>query len=267
MAIHRGVLHDILVDGARDAELRLGVTFESIENDDERVGVSFSDGGSCDYDVVLGADGARSAVRTAVCGDTILRPLDQMYWRVAINAPIVDQATMVFDDQRYVALMPLGGERTYLALQRRQSPVVVPADMRVASLRAGCEGLGGPVPYALDAVVADEDVFVGPAEEQVADRWDAGRIVLIGDAAHTLSPVLAQGGALALEDAVVLGEELGTSTDIDGALRAFLARRVPRVAALRDHTTRRIAMLNAGADQVDLAEATAALNTLLQQSI
>ena len=85
MAIHRGVLHDILVDGARDAELRLGVTFESIENDVERVGVTFSDGGSCDYDLVLGADGARSAVRTAVCGDTILRPLDP--GRTAIAAP------------------------------------------------------------------------------------------------------------------------------------------------------------------------------------
>src|SRR5581483_8704515 len=63
VAIHRDVLHDILVEGARGADLRLGVTFEGIDDRDERVGVTFSDESFREYDLVVGADGARSAAR------------------------------------------------------------------------------------------------------------------------------------------------------------------------------------------------------------
>jgi hypothetical protein len=70
-----------------------------------------------------------------------------------------------------------------------------------------------------------------------------------------------------LEDAVVLGEELGGADDLDDALGAFVARREPRVRLVREHTTQRIELLNSGADHVDLAAATRATNAILRDRI
>jgi 2-polyprenyl-6-methoxyphenol hydroxylase-like FAD-dependent oxidoreductase len=71
--------------------------------------------------------------------------------------------------------------------------------------------------------------------------WHAGGCVLIGDAAHACAPTLAQGGAMALEDALVLGELLGQQLELAGALLAFEARRAPRVAHAQTASLQRLA--------------------------
>jgi 2-polyprenyl-6-methoxyphenol hydroxylase-like FAD-dependent oxidoreductase len=92
--------------------------------------------------------------------------------------------------------------------------------------------VAGPVPAALDAIRSDDDVFVGPAEEVPDIHWRQSRIVLIGDAAHALSPAFGQGANLAIEDALVLAEELASTDNLDAALDAFVARREPRPLTL-----------------------------------
>jgi len=75
----------------------------------------------------------------------------------------------------------------------------------------------------------------GPAEELALHVWHSDRVVLIGDAARACSPTMAQGG-LAIEDAVVLAEELSRTRSVTGAAEAFVARRQSRVARVRDRT-------------------------------
>jgi 2-polyprenyl-6-methoxyphenol hydroxylase-like FAD-dependent oxidoreductase len=72
-------------------------------------------------------------------------------------------------------------------------------------------------------------------------RWFDRRVLLVGDAAHALSPVSGQGAAMAVEDAVVLAEELASTPDIGGGLAAFERRRRPRIEALRQRMARRVA--------------------------
>jgi 2-polyprenyl-6-methoxyphenol hydroxylase-like FAD-dependent oxidoreductase len=60
------------------------------------------------------------------------------------------------------------------------------------------------------------------------DRWHTGRVVLIGDAAHAGPPNMAQGGCMAMEDALVLAEELRSSDSIERALASYVTRRRPR---------------------------------------
>jgi 2-polyprenyl-6-methoxyphenol hydroxylase-like FAD-dependent oxidoreductase len=67
---------------------------------------------------------------------------------------------------------------------------------------------GGPTPLAIEMLRADPNLHFGPAEEIERDEWRAGRALLIGDAAHACSPTMAQGGSLAIEDAIVLAELL-----------------------------------------------------------
>ena len=118
------------------------------------------------------------------------------------------------------------------------------------------EGRKALGPAVLDAIQSDDDVFVGPAEEIADIHWRRSRVVLIGDAAHALSPSFGQGANLAIEDAYVLAEELATNDDIGAALDAFVARREPRVAFVQEKTAERIELVNRGANQRDLYAAT-----------
>jgi 2-polyprenyl-6-methoxyphenol hydroxylase-like FAD-dependent oxidoreductase len=83
------------------------------------------------------------------------------------------------------------------------------------------------------------DIHVSTIEEVVLDRWARERVVLIGDAAHATSPNMAQGAAMALEDALVLADCLDKIPAIPDAIAAFEARRRPRTDWVRAQTHRR----------------------------
>jgi 2-polyprenyl-6-methoxyphenol hydroxylase-like FAD-dependent oxidoreductase len=255
IAIHRDALQNVLLEAASKARLTLGLTVSGIHDDGSIVRATLADGSEASYSVVVVAEGIRSTTRDAVFGAVQPRSVDQMYWRTAVASELVYMLTMVLDEERFVTLMPLGNGQTYVAVQSRSIRPTVQHDERIATMRAACAGLAGPVPGALDAVRSDDDVFVGIAEEVPDILWRRSRVVLVGDAAHALSPALAQGASLALEDAVVLAEELASSDDVVAGLDAFVTRREPRVAFVQQKTAERIALVNRGASQRDLAAA------------
>ena len=83
------------------------------------------------------------------------------------------------------------------------------------------------------------DAHFALIEEVVPPAWSARRVVLVGDAAHASSPNMAQGAAMALEDAIVLADALATSQDTDEALSEYQRRRAARIAWVQDQTHRR----------------------------
>ena len=93
-----------------------------------------------------------------------------------------------------------------------------------------------PVPRLLQHA---DDAYFAPIEEVVPPAWTARRVVLVGDAAHASSPNMAQGAAMALEDALVLADVLATSQDIEEALTEYQRRRTARVAWVQEQTHRR----------------------------
>jgi FAD-dependent urate hydroxylase len=96
-----------------------------------------------------------------------------------------------------------------------------------------------PAATLLDAVDAGADIHISRVEEVALDRWARERVVLIGDAAHATSPNMAEGAAMALEDALVLSDCLRRSPAIPDAIAAFEARRRPRTDWVRAQTHRR----------------------------
>jgi 2-polyprenyl-6-methoxyphenol hydroxylase-like FAD-dependent oxidoreductase len=170
-----------------------------------------------------------------------------MYWRGSVDHDLVDTATMLFDKDRFVAMLPLGSGTTYVALQQHS-----PQPFGDASIDRFAD-FGGPTPRAIELLRADPNLHFGPAEEIERDEWRSGRVLLIGDAAHACSPTLAQGGSLAIEDAVVLAALLASSDSIDDVLDAFVARRQPRAQWVRSRTHHQIELLNAGAPHEHLA--------------
>ena len=247
-AIHRASLQRILLQAVGDTPLHMGTTVESLHDRGDVVDITLTNGRSLNAGLVVGADGIRSRVRELGVGRLAPRYVGQMYWRGAVDTELVDTATMLFGKDRFVALLPLGSGVTYVALQQHS-----PEPFGDASLDRFAD-FGGPTPGAIEALRGDPNLHFGPAEEIERDEWRSGRVMLIGDAAHACSPTLAQGGSLAIEDAIVLAELLASTTTIDDALDAFVARRQPRAQWVRERTHHQIELLNAGAPHAHLAQ-------------
>jgi 2-polyprenyl-6-methoxyphenol hydroxylase-like FAD-dependent oxidoreductase len=250
VAIHRAELQRVLVEAAAGVPVRMGTTVDAITRRADRVAVACSDGTTGEFDVVVGADGIRSGVRARCFEDSPPRYVGQMYWRTAVAADVVETATMMFADNRFVAMLPLGRGTTYVAAQLFcPEPFSLPESDWVPTVRDRFADFASPVADALAHIVPD-GLHFGPAEEIERDEWRAGRVVLVGDAAHACSPTLAQGGSLAFEDALVLAELLATVSDVDDGLTQFVARREPRARWVRERTRLHMQVLNDGAPQL-----------------
>lgn len=117
--------------------------------------------------------------------------------------------------------------------------VTAPEEDRNEDLGPLFSGFAEPVPGLLESVPERELVHRSTIEEVALASWARGRVVLVGDAAHATSPNMAEGAAMAVEDALVLAECLGRLETIPAALSAFEARRRPRTDWVRAQTHRR----------------------------
>jgi len=161
-----------------------------------------------------------------------------MVWRSV--APVwpdgLDGVQFWLGHNRFFGLCPVGDGITYgfgnVACARVQDPVAG----RRRRLVEQFTGFGAPVQEYLAGVRCDGDIHCAPVEWLPEIAWGSGRVVLIGDAAHAMSPMMGQGGCMATEDACVLAEELGRGSDLPAALAAFVERRQQRVNWVREQS-------------------------------
>jgi 2-polyprenyl-6-methoxyphenol hydroxylase-like FAD-dependent oxidoreductase len=231
LGITRIRLQEILLKAAAGVQFRLGVELTGLTQDGPRALVSFADGSAGDYDLVVGADGINSAVRRLAVSPVPPQYADTVSWRSLIPArPPATGHLMIFTGERcYFGLVPVGDGGTYgfagLDGERFDDP---PAG-RLERLRQRFEDFGGPVPAYLAALQHDDQIHFGPIESVELSCWHAGRVVLIGDAAHATPPHMGEGGAMAIEDAIVLAELLHGADTIEHALDHYHTRRRPRI--------------------------------------
>ena len=242
LAVHRAELHARLREAASEVPIRIGLTVERLAQRDGTVSVDFSDGTSGAYDLVVGADGIHSAVRRLAFEPTAVpRPVGQIGWRFLAPRPREVTTWSVMLGRRTAFLtIPIDGDRVYCYCD-----VVSPPDHGTPE-QVGPERLGDlfsefadPAATLLEELDAAADIHVSTIEEVVLDRWARERVVLIGDASHATSPNMAQGAAMALEDALVLTDCLQRIPAIPDAIAAFEARRRPRTDWVRAQTHRR----------------------------
>ncbi|MGI5213725.1 FAD-dependent monooxygenase [Plantactinospora sp. CA-290183] len=223
-------LHRVLLTGA-GGEVRYGTEVRALELTVDAVTVTFADGRRAEYDLVVGADGRRSAVRALAALGGPARPAGQVVYRsVVTGGPPIEDWTGLLGQRAGFVVMPMGAGRLYCYADEAGS--VPPADP-LARLRELFGDYGGPVPAILDGV---EQVRVAVTDEVQLGRWSRGRVVLIGDAAHATAPTLSQGAAMALEDALVLSRALSGAVNVPEALAAYESRRRPRVTWVVDRT-------------------------------
>jgi 2-polyprenyl-6-methoxyphenol hydroxylase-like FAD-dependent oxidoreductase len=231
----RPTLHKILADTARDkgVSVRTGTTVTSLQQHPDRVDVELGDGSTGSYDLVLGADGMRSQIRKLVFGDEAPQPqaLGQAVWRALLHRP----ASVTGEFQFYgpglkTGFTPLGPDRMYeFLVQPVADEVLPPPAERPARMRELLSVFGGVVAEVRETITEPEQVDVRKLYWLLMPSpWHRGRVLLIGDAAHATTPQLAMGGAIALEDGIVLGELLASETGLETVLQKFMERRYER---------------------------------------
>jgi 2-polyprenyl-6-methoxyphenol hydroxylase-like FAD-dependent oxidoreductase len=233
VGIHRGTLARILSEALGPERVRFGRTVTGLSG-----GCLLTDDGvRHEADLVVGADGIHSVVRTSLFGPRPLRYAGYTCWRGVAHRQL-RPGTL---EERWgpglrLGTVPIGGDRVYWFAVADAPPEGVDPEDRMAALRARfavfeeAHDLFEATPA--DTVIRNDIVDFAPL-----DRWSEGRVTLLGDAAHAMTPNLGQGACQAIEDAVVLAASL-EAHGLEEGPRVYEAKRRPRANALV-HRSRR----------------------------
>jgi 2-polyprenyl-6-methoxyphenol hydroxylase-like FAD-dependent oxidoreductase len=242
--IMRPTLHGILREAVEDtgARARLGATVTALEQTPSGVDVQFTDGTSATYDLVVGADGIHSKVRALVFGESLdARFTGQAVWRATVpRPPEVDSLFQFYGPRNKTGFNPVSRELMYMYLvENTDEPRRWPQEQLPVVMRELLADFGGLAAEAREQIVDPDRVLQRPIKAVlVRPPWHRGRVVLIGDAVHAAPPHLASGGAVAIEDAIVLAEMLESDAPIEDVLTAFSERRFDRCRLVVDNSLR-----------------------------
>lgn len=268
VGIRRVELHRALTSRLRQlgVDVRLGVTVTKIDERDaaKPVALTLSDGTALACDALVGADGIRSQIREYLFGK--IEPVYTGFgvWRSTHAKPEnIDTKIMLMGVGTRLGIMPISKDQLYIfGTTREPGKPHYPRDTWHTEMLAKFAGFGGPVAPLLAEITRAEDVFFTAVEEvHLPLPWNRDRIGLIGDAAHSSSPFMGQGGAMALEDGVILADMLSQNGGIAETLTAFSERRFERCKFVQD-ASRRVGEAGATED----AAATATRNQRMRLS-
>lgn len=232
VAISRRELADILARAVAETavRVRLSTTVESMDASADGVDVSFTSGVRERFDLVVGADGINSRVRHLAFPE-VGEPeyAGQSIWRARAPRPReLTEYFMYHGRGSKVGLVAISEADlyVYVVVDAAAEPGHRSGDLR-DEMRAAMAGYGGWVPEI--AATLEEGAELRALKTLlVDDPWVRGRVVLIGDAAHSTTPHISYGLGIAVEDGIVLADELSRDPDVSAALDAFMTRRFER---------------------------------------
>jgi len=241
-AVHRADLQALLLQELGEGPLRLGSEVEGFEQDEAGVTVLLAGDSEERADLLVGADGLHSRIREKLFGPGELRYAGYTAWR-AVAKPareILPWGTGFESWGRGVRFgcAHIGKGRVYWFATRnaaeggKDGPPGSPTGARTALLRLFREW-HHPVRKLIEATdeeaIRRDDLF---DREPLSARWGVGRVTLLGDAAHPMTPNLGQGACQAIEDAVVLARCLREVDGVADALRRYEELRAARTARI-----------------------------------
>jgi 2-polyprenyl-6-methoxyphenol hydroxylase-like FAD-dependent oxidoreductase len=233
--MYRPELAQILADRATElgARIHYDVTVERFEQDADGVDVTLTDGTTGRYDLLIGADGLNSSIRRQLGIEVEPKRTGMGIWRAFVPRPKdVTNTDLYYGGPVYIAgYCPTSDDMMYAYLvEPAQDRHLLSPEQGVEVMKELSRAYGGPwneIRESLDG--ASRVNYTWFTQHVIPDAWNRGRVVVIGDAAHSCPPTIAQGAAQAGEDAVVLAELLLARDEVDQSLwDEFHARRLPR---------------------------------------
>jgi 2-polyprenyl-6-methoxyphenol hydroxylase-like FAD-dependent oxidoreductase len=245
LTLHRGDLHAALADIVPADCVHLGKKLAAIRSDGSRVELAFADGSAAEADAVIGADGVHSLIRDHVAGPSAPRFTGRLAYRTTFPASLLRNVdvgtarTKWWGRDRHIVIYNITANRDEIYFTTSQPER---ADWMtreswstkgdLAEMRAAFLSFHSEVQAVLAA--APEVHKWGIYERDPLPTWRKDRIVLLGDACHPMTPYMASGAAMALEDAVVLARCIDDSrSDIETAFRTYEAIRKPRTSVVQ----------------------------------
>lgn len=237
--ISRRTLHEIMYERAINlgVNYKMGTTVTQIENNKDDVTVRFTDNTKKTYDILIASDGINSDMRKLIFGDFKPRYMGVSVWRYAFKKhEDLDTSYMFYGKRSKIGFVPMSEDSMYMFLVSAEG-ADNPWIEKSAYVPMMKDYLAEfPIKIAQDAreQITDPDlVNYRPIEaSHLPDPWYKNRAIVIGDGAHATVPQLGSGAALALEDGVVLAEELENATSVEDAFKAFMKRRYERCMAI-----------------------------------
>lgn len=236
LTFHRAELHEALLSKLGDGVVRLGAEVVSFEQDGEGVRVRLSTGATSHGAALIGADGLHSNVRRQLFGDTPLVYSGQTSWRgVTPPGDFVPKGSNSesWGPGRRFGMVSLKGGRVYWFAVNEEPAggSDAPGEVRASLLRKYA-GWHAPIREVIEATLEPAIVRTDIQDREPLSKWTVGRVTLLGDAAHPMTPNMGQGGCQAIVDAVALGEELAHGDAVSAALARYEARRLARTRAV-----------------------------------
>ncbi|HYY01988.1 MAG TPA: FAD-dependent oxidoreductase [Mycobacterium sp.] len=236
--VPRRILLERLLKGFPADRIRCNSRAARVVNHGNGVRVDFEDGSSADGDVLIGADGLHSVVRDVV-GAPAAKSTGWCSWQGLVTLPGIPDphvARMMIGEHGNLGLWPAGGSALQWWFDLPWSPDFVRPQRPIEMIRSHFAGWSDLVDEVL-ATLTDDDLAPSPFPHfrHPIPAAGAGAVTLLGDAAHTMPPTLAQGTNQALLDAMVLCKalsDLPEGADVSGALRWYEKTRRRKVKAV-----------------------------------
>jgi len=241
LQVHRADLHGLLMEAVRDNDpgcLRPGHEFLGLEQDEAGVSVKFANGTSDAGDVLVGADGNASAVRTFLFPGEATKFNGQVAFRALIPDELVPaslrqlQMAMNPAPKRYLLYYPLRGGRIMNLIGCGQTDSWEAEGWSIPATNeefANAYSDFAPELLALIRNIPPGALFKwGLRDREPLETWTVGRVTMLGDAAHPMTPFLGQGACMAVEDALLMGRAFAASETVHEALRRYEAARKTR---------------------------------------
>jgi 2-polyprenyl-6-methoxyphenol hydroxylase-like FAD-dependent oxidoreductase len=236
VGLTRKDLHAALSGAADDDLIRFGAECTGFEQDADGVTVRFADGREERADVLIGADGITSAVRAQLQGDS-----EPRYSGVVVCQAVVKTSEQLITPRIYGMLWgrgtrfgyyPINGGAFWYLLVAAPRGYFADAATRREKVAKHIAGWADPAERLL-AATPDEGLIQGDiVDREPVEKWGEGRVTLVGDAAHAMTPFLGQGGGQGIEDAAVVTASLSEQPDIPTALRSYEDLRRERTAEI-----------------------------------
>lgn len=234
VVIHRADLMQVLLNAMPPDTIHLNAMVQHIRQNEQGVELELADGRVFRGDVLIGADGIRSVVRNRVVSTQELRYAGYVAWRGVTPFPHnrLRLGETMGRGARF-GMAPLPDERVYwYATENRPAGAGTPPEGYKAHLLKLFKGWHEPIEEIIEAtdesVILLHDLYDLPT----LPRWSVGRVTLLGDAAHAMTPNLGQGACQAIEDAIVLARCLSGSHSIEAAFQQYEHERKDRTASI-----------------------------------
>jgi 2-polyprenyl-6-methoxyphenol hydroxylase-like FAD-dependent oxidoreductase len=257
LTLHRGDLHAALLDLVPMSSIELGKKLIAIDEVGDRVRLSFADGSHAEVDALIGADGVHSVARDHVVGPTVPRFTGRLAYRTTypasrLSIDIGASRTKWWGPDRHIVIyfVTAPKDEVYFVTSQPESAEWMTKESwstkgNLDELRSAFSDFHPDVRAVLAA--APEVHKWGIFERDPLPTWSRGRVVLLGDSCHPMTPYMASGAAMALEDAVVFARSLAEfgPQHIGEAYKTFEATRKPRASAVQSGSSANTWMRNA----------------------